>query len=237
MRKLAFIFLFFTALSTNAQGLFEYFKLTADDDGPEKFDRIVLDINYNSFLKPPPGIKLGYYSFGVSAYWFKDVPLGKKSNIAFAFGLGFDSHNVHNNGKVVNNVNSNGDVFVDLQPYPDGQKYRRNKLSFNYVELPVELRIRTMNRSLEERMGFNFRLYLGFKGGVLVNDHYKFVDADSKIKVYNLQNTNWYRYGPTVRIGFNKIAFCGFYSLTSIFQKDKGVNLVPFSVGISFMRF
>jgi len=227
----------FVSLTSSGQGLFEYFKLTADDDGPEKFDRIVFDFNYNSYLTPPSGIKFGHYSLGVSAYWFKDVPLGKKSNVALAFGLGFDSHNVHSNGKVENTIDQDGDVFVDLKPFPDGLNYRKNKLSFNYVEAPIELRFRTMNKSLEERMGFNFRFYLGFKAGVLVNDHFKYVDAESKLKVYNLNNTNWYRYGPTLRVGFNKIAFNGFYSLTSIFKKGKGVDLVPFSVGISWMRF
>ena len=33
-----------------SQGLFEYFKLTAADDGPEKFDRIIVDFNWDWWL-------------------------------------------------------------------------------------------------------------------------------------------------------------------------------------------
>ena len=85
-------------------------------------------------------------------------------------------------------------------------------------------------------MSFNFKLYLGFRAGILVSDHTKYKNNLTKVKVYNLPNTLPYRYGPYVRIGFNKIGFVGYYSLTSIFD-DNSVNLTPFSLGLTWMRF
>ena len=85
-------------------------------------------------------------------------------------------------------------------------------------------------------MKFNFKLYLGFKAGVLVNDHSKYKNENIKYKVYNLSNVLPYRYGPYIRLGFNKISFVGFYSLTSIFNEN-GEKLIPYHVGISWMRF
>ena len=55
MKKLITIFLLFGS-TIYGQGLFEFFKLTADDDNPEKFDRIVVDINFNNWLNAPPGV-------------------------------------------------------------------------------------------------------------------------------------------------------------------------------------
>ncbi len=237
MKKALIIISLFVSASSYGQGLFEYFKLTADDDGPEKFDRIIFDANFNNWVSAPAGINQGNYSLGFSAYWMKDIPLGKKSNAAFAFGAGFDSHNVHSNGRFITDILPDGSTYTNLVPYPDNYHYRKNKVSFNYIEVPVELRLRTMNKSREERRAFNMRVYLGFKAGWLISDHTKYIDAESKYKVFYLDNTMDYRYGPTLRIGFNKIAFNAFYSLTPVFEEGKGVELIPFSVGLSWMRF
>ena len=93
-----------------------------------------------------------------------------------------------------------------------------------------------MKASEEDRNITNFRFYMGFKGGYLVNSHTKFRDDESKIKVYNIKNLLTYRYGPTVRIGFKKVAIHAFYSLTSIFEEGKGPEIYPFSVGLTWMR-
>ena len=49
-------------------------------------------------MEQVPGVDQGIYSFGISAGCTKDIPLGKKSNVALAIGVGFDSHNFHHNG-------------------------------------------------------------------------------------------------------------------------------------------
>ncbi len=234
-----FVFSLFIALSLNfhGQGLFEYFKLTADGDGVEKFDRIIVDFTWSHWTETPVGITQGLFSLGISSYWFKDIPIGKKSNFAIAFGLGFDSQNFHHDGQFVFEQDVNGEIYTDLIPLPNDYTYYKNKIALNYVDVPFELRFRTMNKTIEERRKFNLRLYLGFKAGVLVNDHLKIKDTESKIKIFNIPNIPPFRYGPTVRIGFNKIAFTAFYSLTNVFEKGMGVDLTPYSIGVSWMRF
>ena len=71
---------------------------------------------------------------------------------------------------------------------------------------------------------------------IVVNDHLKISYNVSKRKILDLPNTLPYRYGPTLRIGFNKIAFVGFYSLTSVFKENQGTSLTPFNIGLSWMR-
>lgn len=236
MKKLLTILLLLNS-TIYGQGLFEFFKLTADDDNPERFDRIVVDINYNNWVKAPPGISQKLYSIGGSFYWYKDIPLGEKSNVALAYGIGVDYHSVYSNGAVQYDVDGEGNTFTNITPIALPPGYTINKVSFKFLEAPLELRLRTMSRSREERRGFNFKLYLGFKAGYRIGSHTKYRDNENKIKVFRLQNTLPYRYGPTVRIGFNKIAFNAFYSLTTVFESDKGVELIPFSIGFSWMRF
>ncbi len=235
------IVLSFILLFTNlcgAQGLFEYFKLTADDDGPEKFDRIAVDFNWDSWLNTPENIKTGNYSIGVNAYWYKDIPLNPRSTVALAIGLGVGSHNVHHNGQFLT-LDSAGTSFTGLYPLPKETTWRKNKYTATYLDLPLELRFRNMYiESRRKDAGYRtFRFYPGFKFGVLVNDHTKWRDDNIKYKIYNLKNTNWFRYGVTARLAFGKIAFTGYYSLTPLFQKGKGEQLTFYSLGISWIRF
>ncbi len=220
----------------SAQGLFKYFNWTAYSDGAERIDHLVIDFNVDRFQQLPTGVEQGYYNFGVDAYMFHDHPMNKKGTLAWAVGIGFSGFNVHHNSKITYKVDQNQDLFTEWEPYQDGLNYKKNKISLNYFEVPVELRIRSMKESVEDRKITNFRLYLGFKGGYLINSHTKYKDDESKVKVFDIKNLLDYRYGPTVRIGFKKIAIHGFYSLTSIFEEGKGPELYPFSVGLTWMR-
>lgn len=229
------ISLFFT-LSVYSQGIMHYVKLTADDTKKERFDRVVIDIKSDQWLKTPPGIKTQPYSIGVSAFLYKDVPLSKNSNIALAYGIGLSSDNIHHNGTIYT-THKDGKSFTRIVPMANSFKTKRNKLTLTYLEVPFELRFRTMNKRSGEKRKFNFRFYPGFKAGYMLGNHTKLVTNNKKIKVYRTPNTLDYRYGPTLRIGFNKVSFIAFYSLTGIFEKGKGNELNTFSIGISWMRF
>ena len=224
-------------LSGFSQGLFEYFKLTAADDGPEKFDRIAVDFTLDSWMGLPADVETNVASLGLNACWYKDIPLGKKSRVAIAFGLGVGSHNVHHNGEFVHETSGNS--YTDLHPLSTTTEWKKNKFVANYIDVPIELRFRNMNikpRS-EDRRTKSFRFYPGFKVGALLNNHVKWKDDEIKYKVYNIKNVLRYRYGVTLRIAFNKFAVFGFYSLSPLFESGKGVELYPISIGVSWIRF
>jgi hypothetical protein len=226
----------FFSEAASAQGLFKYFKWTAYTDGPEKIDHIVVDISHDRFLDVPSGINQSNYSVGAGVYGFHDHPINRKSTLSLAIGLGYGGVNYHTNGRFAYTPNSNGDLITEFLPNPPGLDIRKNKLNVNYLEVPVELRIRSMKVSMEDRPITNFRLYMGFKGGWMVNNHTKYKDGNSKIKVYNIKNILEYRYGPTFRIGFKKISINGFYSLTPLFKDGFGPEMYPISFGISWIR-
>ncbi len=236
--KTLFTSLVFSLFIVNcfSQGILSYFKITADDAHTERFDRVAIDLKSDQWLDTPKGIYTKWYSIGVSAYLYKDIPLNEKSNLAFAFGVGVSSDNIHHNGTFVTNTD-NGNKYTDFIPYDSEFKPSINKITLNYIEVPFELRFRTMNKSREERRKFNFRFYPGFKAGYMIGNHTKLVTPATKIKVYRTANVLPYRYGPTLRIGFNKISFVAFYSLTGIFESGKGVELNTFSIGVSWLRF
>lgn len=229
MRKIVFILcLCFIANNSFAQsnGLLSYFKLTADDTKHERFDRIAVDFYQTSFRNVPEGIEQGRFSLGVSAYWYKDLPLGEKSRVSFAFGAGFSSYNIHHNG-----VFYEKDGYTHFDKLPDSVSWKKNKLATNYLDIPFEFRLRKMKGKNK------FRFYPGFKAGFLVNDHTKWKTKDVKYKFFNLPNTLIYHYGATLRLVWNKIALYGYYSLTPLFDYGKGVEIYPIGIGVSWIRF
>ncbi len=239
--KLAiFLFLFSIsqlASSIYSQGLFSYFNWTAYSDGPEKVDHIIVDLNWTTLMDMPSSITQKYHrNIGAGAYLFHDHPINKKSTLAWAIGVGFSSFNIHHNGVFRYDPLPNNQNFTNLVPLSDSIKYRVNKHNLTYLELPIEFRIRSMKTSTEERKRSNFKVYLGFKAGYLVNMHSKYIDDGLKIKLFTYNNKLLYHYGPTLRIGFKKLSLNAFYSMTPLFIEGKGVQIHPFSVGISWMR-
>ena len=195
---------------------------------PRKSDRLFIEPVLNNWLEVPDGIEVRTYSLGFDISYLWDIRFGT-SNFSFAPGVGFSSHNVHHNGQFLE-VDSAGSSFTDLQPFPSSYSYKKNKLSMNYLEVPLELRFRTN--------GYNpFRLTAGFKIGVLVDAHTKTKDDDGTHKFKPLPNTLPYRYGVFGRIGYSWFNIVGFYSLTNVFEDGKGVELTPISLGISITPF
>lgn len=192
----------------------------------EPMDKIIVDLTHDRWTKAPAGVGIKPYSIGVSGNVYFDLPFGS-SPFSFAWGAGFISHNVHSNGAVVYRVDANGKLFTTLNPIQ--QPYSVNKLSLNYVCVPVELRLRSARKP-------TFRLFIGGKAGFLVNSHTKYTDASTKVKVYRIKNIDPLLYGATARIGIGRIQLTGFYSLSPLFKKGKGeAEMVPYSVGINII--
>lgn len=189
-------------------------------------DRIIVDINTDQWVENLPGVGLKTWSPGVNIYYMADyIFLNSAFSMAVGFGLGSANFrtNAHPTTIVDNNTNMESTALV---PFPTGFSYSRNKMSANYLEVPVELRLRTRRRT-------TWRLYGGFKGGYLVNFHTKRKDDTGKYKEYNTKFIRKYRFGPHARVGIGKFNFTAFYSLTPFFEDEKGPVLTPFSLGFS----
>jgi len=191
----------------------------------ERKDRIVFDVNYDAWLNTPKDIKQKVVSPGVNFYLMWDYPFGY-GPMSFAFGLGLSSHNVHSNAQMVYSIDGE---YTSLTAF--STPYKKNKLSCNYIEVPIELRLRTRGEK-------SFKMAIGAKVGYAYNIHTKIIDDDGKRKMYDIKNINPLRYGPIFRIGYNKWNVNAFYSLSELFLKDKGTpKLVQYSIGIGLILY
>lgn len=191
---------------------------------PVSQDRFIVEFTSANFLESVEGMEVRPWSPGFNAYIMYDYQLGK-SPISFAWGYGFSSFNVHLNGSFEEDSLSDG--FVRFQEFPENYSWKKNKLSVNFLEIPIEFRLRTRSERI-------FKLSAGGKFGYAVNIHTKTIDDDGKRKFYQVPELNRFRYGLTARIGIGRFSAYGFYSLSPFLKENRGVELTPIAVGLTF---
>ncbi len=186
-------------------------------------DRIVFDLTSNMWLYTPSSIvQKPWMSIGCNIALLKDWPIAN-SVFSFAAGVGYSFENVQNNGHFLYTTNGTQTFLYPLQ-----SAYKFNRLSTQWFEIPIELRLRAKGNG-------PLRLYLGAKAGINVVNYYQFIDNDTKLREYNINNINWYRYGVYARLGYAKFNLYASYSLSELFEDQHGPVLSPVSVGLSLL--
>ncbi len=199
-------------------------------------DRFMVTLFTDLWQDLPGDMDLKSIQRGINISAFQDMPLGR-TNFSLAAGLGFSSHNLYSDHRYLYHP---GDDKFDFVPIGDASEYDKNKLSLNYLEIPVQFRYRT------RKLPRTFRVYAGMKAGWLINAHTKFVGNDSespvtsrkvKIKEHRLDNISRYRIGLSGTIGYGSVNLHVYYPLTDIFSENSAESARPVSLGISFIIF
>jgi len=243
MKNLLFVFIVsLFALSSYAQSESDttITDLTHTDKNKlKKEDYFINEIFTDIWQNKPSILDTKPVNRGYNAYLMMDNPLGK-SNFSIAYGIGVSAHNMYSNCMPFEVIDTAGKPTgkTDFVAIPDNIKYKINKLTLLYGDIPVEIRFRIKGKSE------NFKLAVGFKVGYLLQSHTKYIGdrldnitGDIKYKEYNIPNIEKLRYSATARIGFGRYCISGSYSLTTIFKGAKGPEMYPISVGIAVTPF
>lgn len=209
-------------------------------------DRFMVTLFTDVWQDLPGDMDLKTIQRGISISALQDMPLGR-TNFSLAAGLEFTSHNLFSDHRYLYKVRNNK---FDFFPIDKDHEYDKNKLSLNYLEIPVQIRYRS--RELPR----TFRFYAGMKAGRLINAHTKFVgktfwyltyDDDEteatvtsrkvKIKEHRLKNIADYRIGITGTIGYGSVNLNIYYPLTGIFTENSAEDARPLSLGVSLILF
>lgn len=186
------------------------------------------DIYTDIWLNKPDGIDTRTINQAASFFGMYNKPFGE-SNVSFAIGIGLGMHNLYTKGRI-EDIKADTIVFV---PIPDSISYKKYKLGLTYIDVPVELRLKTENK---------FRFAIGFKVGYLIDGKtkYKGNREDGQKVVFKEKQVNQLenvRFGPTIRIGYDWFNLYAYYSVTKVFKKGKGPETYPLSVGITLLPF
>lgn len=204
----------------------------ADSTTVRRQDRLIVDFFHDNWLVKPDSVITLWSSHGVSVSAMYDHPLGR-GNISLAIGAAFTSHNVRNNAYIITQKDTAGSTNSSLKLFADGISNKLNKLSTNYIDIPAELRFRLH----PGKNGLSFKGAVGLRAGYIINVHSTRVTDEGRFKSYIFPDIAKYRYGVHARLAYGKVGVMMFYSLSSVFEKNRGPEIIPFSAGISVMPF
>lgn len=163
-------------------------------------------------------------------------------NIGLVTGMGVEFNNYHFSNPIslkVDNVNGSptkGMTIVDSTYLNGGFDVSKTKLSTTHLTVPLllEFQIPTGDR------GHKVFISGGVIGELRIGAHTKVVyDDEGKRKDKNREdfNLSTFRYSFTARIGYRGLKLFANYSPVSLFEKNKGPEVYPYSVGLILFNF
>jgi hypothetical protein len=245
-----FILLIFSVLLATGSLAQEISTETVADEKPKKKRRpprkemILVNLNFDHWLNTPSTISPKWFaSRGIDVAILYDYVIAK-SNFSAAAGIGFNSHNIHMEGFPIEYAIKSGGTYTKLdESFFDGKEINVNKLSTNFIDIPIEIRF----RSNPYKNGKRIAASVGFKLGWLAQSHtktrtdedlfYNGMNFRRKVKTYDVPNLTKFRYGLTARVGYANFYLNFFYSLTPLFIEGRGTEAIPISIGIGVSPF
>ncbi|MFW5821581.1 MAG: outer membrane beta-barrel protein [Bacteroidota bacterium] len=155
-----------------------------------------------------------------------------KVGLVTGLGIGWSNYHFDNGNAIIENEDGN---IVEYNISNESASVQRSKLQTTYLTAPLlmEFQIPVGKK----------RLFLsgGVLGGVKLGSKTKMVytvNGDKqKDKVKDDFNMSVLRYGFTARVGYRNLKLFANYYPTSLFEKGKGPELYPFSVGLTLLSF
>ncbi len=172
---------------------------------------------------------------------FLDYRVGKTSNVSFdvvQFGYRFNSSfKVYIAGGFDwTHIRLKKDITIEkntpqLSYTTDAVKYSKNRFSSSYLHIPLNFELRTA----ENDKGNRFYFVIGPEIGFLLNGKVKQISEEyGKVKVKDDYNFAPFRYGGTVRIGWNSLAVFAKYYGSDMFDSSPQKGLKNMAFGLTF---
>lgn len=201
------------------------------------WDGLILDIGFNNFADAPDVLDLtGWKSRGVNIYYYLGIPIGSKFTLAPGIGVGLEGYVFQDESVRLSAPNDSLIIYNQsgFGPAVPAINYHKSKLAVNYADIPLELRFET------GKFPKTFRIAIGGRAGILFNAHTKVKytvitsDEERKEKSEGDFAINNFRYGLTARVGYKWLNLFGYYSLSDLFEENKGPVVTPIMIGLSF---
>ena len=152
-----------------------------------------------------------------------------ESNSYFSAGLGIDNHNMYSNTRI-DNVTADTIVFA-----PIGEVYQRSKINLTYVSVPLEFRVK-LNSGVKFGAGVKIRYLISAKDKY-IGDIPNEPKGRTNVKRKEIANTEDWAYGFTLRVGYKSFNLFGYYQISDVFERGRGPELYPISVGLTITPF
>jgi hypothetical protein len=193
-------------------------------------------LNSDNTTKMPPGyefLEINYrrsFSFGLNLLE-KDIPIVKEY-VKLAAGAGME----WNNYVFMNNIRLIPDSTVIYGITDSVYNFDKTRLLLTYINFPLLLQFNT-NADPKNAFHISVGAILGVNVGATSKLKYDINDRTAKLKTRGDYHISPLRYNLTARVGYGNFKVFVNYSLNSLFVKDEGPELYPFSFGICMIPF
>lgn len=195
-------------------------------------DRILLEFTLQQLTNKPADLKISGFSRGFNAYFLYDVVISNsRFSVAPGAGIGTDNFYHKNNA-----IQWRGDSATSFPKIADSLEAKKSKLGLAYFDIPLELRF----RSRPNGKNTSWKLAAGFRVGFLLASKWKYkgeaLDGggdDVKFKEFGVDNLQKIRYGVYLRGGYGMFNLFCHYSISSLFEQDKGPQMHPITFGLA----
>jgi hypothetical protein len=159
--------------------------------------------------------------------WELGLPVSQ--NLGFVTGVGFNWNHYRFDGN--NNIQKDANGIIISKPAPEGISYDVSRLRTTYLNIPlmIEYQGNISNHKAYASVGGQVGFLLGQKTTIEYND--------TENKSHSSKNLTPITYGLTARIGYRFLNLYANYNLSPLFEKNKGPEVYPFSVGLMFVNF
>lgn len=168
------------------------------------------------------------YNFNIN---FAQLGIGLTRHLGLVTGVGFEFNSYFFDGN--NNImkDDNG-VIIEYNADDDGISLEKSKFTTTYFVVPL-----LVEMQIPVSRGNTINIAGGVIGGAKLGSKTKLVYFDGgkeKYKEKDDYSLNVFRYGPTVRLGYESFQLYATYYMNGLFQNNKGPELYPLQVGVAF---
>ncbi len=151
-------------------------------------------------------------------------------NLVTGLGFGFNSY------QFKNKTTLNGDSSYTSFTNNPAISYDKNKLKMSYIQMPLMLEFNTSN-SRHKTFHLAAGVLAGYKLTSKTKQIYTLNGGNYEVIKKDDYNINPFKLDATVRVGYGDFTLFGTYALTTLFEKNKGPELYPFTVGFRIVPF
>ncbi|TLX76994.1 PorT family protein [Labilibacter sediminis] len=155
----------------------------------------------------------------------------RKNNLGLVTGLGWTVYNYRQDNQY--RIVRNDEGITVGEPITDGE-VKKSKITTSYINIPLLFEAQIPSSSRRSTAFISAGVYGGFK----IGSHTKTVlYGENKKKSRDNINLNPIQYGAMVQVGFKVIKLYGTVNFSSLYEKNKGPELYPYSIGVTLMNF
>ena len=158
--------------------------------------------------------------------------IGDKFGLVTGLGLEWNYYRFDGDNSIQQNATTGVIEPIDLAVTQPNWNIEKSKLSTTYATLPILLELHSSS-SNSKGLVFSAGAIGGIKLGSNTKVIYKENGDKNKDKTKDDFNLSPFRYGVTARIGVGDWLVYGTYYFTPLFEKNKGPELYPISIGIA----